>query len=155
MSIRIIEANLDNETHADHVLYLTNAYSMDPMGDGKPLSDDIQDNLIEGLKAMPTTLIFLAMDGSKPVGIATCFVGFSTFNARKLINIHDIGVLPSARGKGVGSQLIDAVSNKAIEMDCCKVTLEVLQNNAARRLYEREGFEYGDPFYYFMNKYLD
>jgi GNAT superfamily N-acetyltransferase len=155
MSLKIIEADLDNPTHAEHILFLTNTYAMDEMGGGKPLADEVQENLVEGMKAMPTTLVFIALKDEKPVGIANCFLGYSTFFAKQLINIHDLGVIPDARGQGVGGILIEAVTQKAKDLDCCKVTLEVLENNPARRLYEREGFKYGDPQYFFMNKYLE
>lgn len=155
MSLKIIEADLDNSEHAEHILFLTNTYAMDIMGGGKPLKDSVQQNLVEGMRKMPTAVVFIAYEYDKPVGIANCFYGYSSFYAKKLINIHDLGVVPEARGKGVGAALIQAVTDKAKATDCCKVTLEVLENNPARRLYEREGFEYGDPHYFFMSKYLD
>ena len=36
----------------------------------------------------------------RAVGLALCFVGFSSFKARPLINIHDIAVRPEVRGQG-------------------------------------------------------
>ena len=154
MIVSIIEANLENPIHTEHILYLTNTYAKDIMGGGKPLSDFVQENLIEGLKAAMNSIHFIAYEDGLPIGIANCFVGYSTFYAKKLINIHDLGVIPTARGKGVGKALIDRVTEKAKEMDCCKVTLEALENNPARRLYEREGFEYGDPKFFFMTKLI-
>lgn len=154
MSLKIIEADLENPLHTDHILYLTNMYSKDVMGGGDALPDFVQENMISGLKEMPSSLVFLACDEENPIGVANCFIGYSTFYAKKLINIHDLGVIPEGRGKGVGKALIKAVVTKAKELDCCKVTLEVLENNPARRLYEREGFEYGDPKFYFMTKMI-
>lgn len=155
MSIQIIEADLDNPEHEDHIIYLTNTYALSEMGGGKPLSDEVKKNLVSGMRAMSTAIVFIALKDEQPVGIANCFLGYSTFYAKQLINIHDLGVIPEARGNGIGGQLIQAVTDKAKELDCCKVTLEVLKNNPARRLYERQGFEYGDPPYFFMNKYLE
>ncbi len=75
------------------------------------------------------------------MGIAVCFIGFSTFAARPLINIHDLAVLPEGRGNGVGRKLLTAVERKAREMNCCKVTLEVLENNRrALKVYAAAGF---------------
>ncbi|GAB5410474.1 MAG: GNAT family N-acetyltransferase [Balneolaceae bacterium] len=154
MEIRIIEADLDNEVHGREILFLTNTYAQDIMGGGKSLSEDVQENLIEGLRTTPNSLIFIAYYEKKPVGIANCFIGYSTFYAKKLINIHDLGVIPEARGKGIGKALIRGITEKAEQLDCCKVTLEVLENNPARNLYEREGFEYGDPKFLFMTKLI-
>lgn len=154
MNLNIAEANLNNKTEARHVLFLTNTYALDIMGGGKPLSNYVQEHLIDGLKATPNSLIYLAYIDNNPVGIATCFIGYSTFYAKNLINIHDLGVIPEARGMGVGKALIETVVKKANEMDCCKVTLEVLENNPARNLYEREGFEYGEDKFLFMTKMM-
>ncbi len=153
--MKVIQADLSNSDHCSAILGLTNMYAMDPMGGGKPLKPYVVENLISELKAFDNALIFLAYDGEMAVGVANCFVGFSTFYAKKLINIHDLAVSSEVRGRGVGMSLIEKVKEKAKEMDCCKVTLEVLENNEARRLYERAGFEYGDDDrYLFMSYYL-
>jgi ribosomal protein S18 acetylase RimI-like enzyme len=50
-------------------------------------------------------------------------------------------VLPAFRGKRVGGRLIEAVEGKARELGCCKLTLEVMDNNdRALRAYEAAGF---------------
>lgn len=140
-TIEIIEADLSRADHQNSVLDLIDAYSSDPMGNGKPLPVDVKKALIPGLQKHPTTLIFLAWLKGEAVGIAVCFIGFSTFAARPLINIHDLAVLPGQRGRGVGRQILDAVECKARAMGCCKVTLEVLENNRrAMKVYAAAGF---------------
>ena len=137
----VVEADLALPPHAAAVLAMLDAYSADPMADGHPLSAEARANVITGLRAHPTTLVFLAFRGSEPVGIATCFGGFSTFAAKPLINVHDFYVAPSRRGRGIGRALLAAVERKARAMGCCKLTLEVLENNTpARRLYGSCGF---------------
>jgi ribosomal protein S18 acetylase RimI-like enzyme len=75
------------------------------------------------------------------VGVAVCIGGFSTFAGRPLINVHDLAVMPTHRGRGIGRRLLEAVAERARQTGCCKVTLEVRTSNAdARRLYERLGF---------------
>lgn len=154
MNINVIQANLEEEKHAEAIVSINNSYAMDIMGGGKPLSNEVQTTMIAGMKSFHGTLVFLAQSEDRFIGVANCFMGYSTFFAKPLINIHDLAVLPEARGKGVGKKLIEAVTRKAEELGCCKVTLEVLENNPARGLYEREGFEYGDPKFFFMTKYL-
>lgn len=140
-SVEMVEADLNREDHQKAVVYLIDAYAMDPMGNGGPLTGDVKKALIPGLKKHPTTLILLAFLNGHAVGIAVCFVGFSTFAARPLINIHDLAVLPAYRGDGVGKLLLDGVERKARDMGCCKVTLEVLENNRrAMKIYEAAGF---------------
>lgn len=140
-SVEIVEADLDRMDHQHAVVDLIDAYAMDSMGKGGPLPGDVKDALIPGLKKHPTTLIFLGIVNSQAVGIAVCFIGFSTFAARPLINVHDLAVLPAYRGNGVGRLLLAGVERKAREMGCCKVTLEVLENNRrAMNVYAAAGF---------------
>ncbi len=94
----------------------------------------------------PTTLVFLAFHEDRPVGIATCFVGFSTFSARPVINIHDLHVAATHQRRGLGRRLLQAVEDKARALGCSKLTLEVQEHNrAALALYGRLGF--GDGRY--------
>jgi GNAT superfamily N-acetyltransferase len=137
----IVEADLSRLDHQRDVVALTDAYARDPMGNGAPLPQEVIERLIPGLRGHPTTLILLAYSGPEAVGIATCFLGFSTFRGRPLVNVHDLAVLPGHRGGGIGRRLLEAVERKARALGCCKVTLEVLENNAvARRLYAGAGF---------------
>ncbi len=140
-SVEIIEADLNRTDHQNAVLHLVDAYAMDPMGNGGPLPADVRKALIPGLKKHPTTLIFLAFQKGQAAGIAVCFIGFSTFAARPVINIHDLAVLPGHRGSGIGRQLLAEVEGKARGMGCCKVTLEVLENNhRALKVYAAAGY---------------
>lgn len=140
MTVEIVEADLDRVEHQRAVVAMIDAYAADPMGSGRPLPDSVRAALVPGLRRHPTTLILLAYDAGVPVGIAVCFHGFSTFAAKPLINIHDLAVVPSRRGQGIGRQLLAAVEQKARLLGCCKVTLEVAEHNRARRLYEAAGF---------------
>jgi GNAT superfamily N-acetyltransferase len=137
----IVVANLDDPEHQRAIVTLTAAYALDAMGNGAPLTAEVLDRLIPGLREHPTAIIFLAYVDGKAAGIATCFLGFSTFAARPLINIHDLAVLPEYRGQGLGRALLDAVERNARLRRCCKVTLEVQENNhRARRVYKAAGF---------------
>lgn len=139
--LKIFIADLDLPLHQQAILDLLNMYSSDVMGDGKPLSEYAHKHLIDGLKAMPTTLVFLAFVKEKPVGMAICFRGFSTFAAIPLINIHDFAVMPEWRSRGIGHQLLKAVEAHAIATGCCKLTLEVQEKNTkAQAVYRSFGF---------------
>ncbi len=152
--LNIIEADFSNKQHADAVLHVTNEYAKDPMGLGAGLPEDIQQTLIDEIKKFPVWFSLIAFYDEEPAGIANCVYSFSTFNAAKVINVHDLAVLKSFRSKGIGEALLAAVEKKAKETDCCKITLEVREDNRARNLYERMDFEYGDPKMFFMSKYL-
>ena len=137
----ILQADLRRPDHQAAVVAITAAYALDRMANGAPLPPDVLERLIPGLQAHPTTLVFLAAVGGQFVGLATCFVGFSTFAARPVVNLHDLCVLDSHRGQGIGRALLQAVEQAAVERACAKVTLEVLEHNRpARSLYESLGF---------------
>jgi ribosomal protein S18 acetylase RimI-like enzyme len=158
--MHVLVADFDDPAHARAIVDLTDAYARDPLGGGKPLGADVRARLVAGLRATPGCFVLLAFDGDAAVGIATCMTGFSTFAARPLVNVHDLAVLPSHRGRGVGLALLDAVAERARRQGCRKVTLEVLENNPARRLYERAGFRtpvYGEGFgaALFLERVLD
>ena len=158
--VTVIEAALDEPQHQEAILHLINAYARDPMGDGRDLPAAVRDRLIPGLQQHPTSLVFLAFDDAIPVGVAVCFVGFSTFAARPLINIHDLAVMPDSRGRGIGRLLLERVEAKGRELGCCKLTLEVREDNhRAQRLYQRFGFgdmpsELGPVRNWFLQKRL-
>lgn len=144
MTAQIVEADLSRTDHQEAVLGMIAAYAADPMGNGAPLPEDVMERLIPGLRNHPTTLILLAYVEGQPVGIAACFIGFSTFYARPVVNIHDLAIRPDCRGRGIGRHLLEAVAEKARQLGCCKVTLEVHEGNLlAKRLYEAAGFAPG------------
>jgi len=136
-------ADYTDAADATRVVALLDSYARDPMGGGKALSDDVRERLVPGLAAHQGAFSLLAFDGDEALGLANCITGFSTFAARPLVNIHDMAVLPKARGKGVGRALMLAVEAEARTRGACKITLEVLSGNAAAKgLYASLG--YGD-----------
>src|SRR5512139_1987471 len=141
-------ADLGSPADATAVVAVLDSYASDPRGGSRPLSAEVKARLIPGLRTHPTTRVWLAFDGSEPIGLCVGFLGFSTFRARPLLNIHDLAVVPGRRGAGVGRALLTAAEAHARESGCCKLTLEVQDDNhPARTLYERFGFRdvvYGD-----------
>jgi ribosomal protein S18 acetylase RimI-like enzyme len=68
-------------------------------------------------------------------------MGFSTFKARPLINIHDIVVIEDYRGLQLSQLMLKKVEEVARVRNCCKLTLEVLQGNeVAQNAYDKFGF---------------
>lgn len=139
--MQVRAADLADAGDAGAVVSLLDAYARDPRGGGVPLSEQVRARLIPGLRVHPTTCAWLAFDGQQAIGVCVAFLGFSTFQARPLLNIHDLAVLPAARGAGVGGALLAAAEAHARAAGCCKLTLEVQEDNApARSLYARFGF---------------
>lgn len=152
--ITIVEAEFTNRDHIEGYLAMTSHYANDKMGMGRRLTEKEQSRLIDELKAYSGKRCFLAYSGSECVGIATCFYGFSTFYASRLLNIHDLAVHSDFRGNGIGKALLAKVEDVAKDEGLCKITLEVREDNPAKKLYERTGFSTGDHTMFFMSKEL-
>jgi len=141
-NFRIREADLADTDDAQAVVQVLDSYASDPRGGGVPLAADVRERLVPMLRAHPTTLALLAFSDAAPVGLSIGFWGFSSFRALPLLNIHDLAVVPAWRGKGVGRALLAAAEERARGRGCCKLTLEVQDDNTpARILYERFGFQ--------------
>ena len=134
-------ANYGNAADAAAVVAMLDAYASDPAGGGEPLSDFAKLNLVRELAARPQIYSVLAFDGEQPVGLVNCIEGFSSFACRPLVNVHDVAVLASHRGRGIAEQMLSLAEVIAVERGAVKMTLEVLSGNApAKKLYERIGF---------------
>jgi ribosomal protein S18 acetylase RimI-like enzyme len=123
------------------VVDLLDAYARDPAGGGEGLSAFARERLVPELSRRPWAFSVLAFDGETPVGLVNCLEGFSTFKGRPLVNVHDVAVLASHRGRGIAEAMLAEVERIARERGACKLTLEVLSGNGpAMRLYQRIGF---------------
>ncbi len=140
-TITTLRANYADPRHAAALVMLLNAYASDPAGGGEALSTFARENLVSSLAARPQAYSVLAFDGDQAVGLVNCIEGFSTFACRPLVNVHDVAVLASHRGRGIAEQMLAEAEAIARERGAVKLTLEVLSGNrSAMRLYQRMGF---------------
>lgn len=139
--MELFEADLTNAQHANAVVFLLNSYASSPEGGGKPLPDEVQENLANALQKRPEAVVVLAFEDEEPVGLVICMEGFSTFSCKPLMNIHDVFVAATFRGQGVSRRLFERVEDIAKARGCCKLTLEVLEGNqVAQAAYSKFGF---------------
>jgi len=142
LAVDINVVDFKNPKHCRAWLELLDMYANDPMGGGLPLSEDAKSRLCGDLAGWPGALSLIAWDEGEAVGLLNAFLGYSTFKARPLMNVHDIAVRPQWRGKGVGRALVVELESQARAKGCCKLTLEVLTGNQrARDAYIKFGFE--------------
>lgn len=141
MTPHILLADYHNEQHAAAIVQLMMHYAEDPMGGGEALHPEVQQRLVKAMSERPGIYTLLAWHAGEPVGLLNAVEGFSTFAARPLLNIHDVVVLASHRGQGIGQGLLAAAEQLARDHNCCKLTLEVLEGNQrAQQLYRQAGF---------------
>ena len=137
----IVIADLSLHSHATAIIYLLNEYAKDEMGGGAELSAFVKDNLIAELCKRQGVHVVLAFEAAVPAGMAVCFEGFSTFACKPLLNIHDIVVAKQYRGHGISKRLLAKAEEIALNLGCCKLTLEVLEGNmVAQAAYKASGF---------------
>ena len=145
-SLYVTEINYNLESHRLALRELLSDYGkeMQARGDGGApgLSASVKLRIVEEMKKRPTIHCVLAFADTAPAGLIVAIEGFSTFAALPLLNIHDVVVSPAFRGQGISKKLLKEAENIARRIGCCKLTLEVQENNQrARHLYEKNGFE--------------
>ena len=140
--VDILRADYTDPRHRSAIPYLLNAYAKGLLGFKKNIKGHVLDALVPGLEQTRNALVLLVRTDRDYVGMAICFLGFSTFHAKPLINIHDFMVLEDFRKQGIGRALLGKIETIARDMGCCKITLEVQENNTtARKLYRSSGFK--------------
>jgi ribosomal protein S18 acetylase RimI-like enzyme len=128
---------------ADTVLLtdLLDLYARELLDDERGLPEARAQDAVRGLRTMPGTLALFAYLAKEPVGMAICLMSYSTFRAAPVLNVHDLMVRAEFRGRGVANELLRRAEREAENRGCCKVTLEVREDNQrARRLYHRRGY---------------
>ena len=147
--------DFENPMHLTALVDLTNHYMTDPMGEAPPLNKIEQLRLVDGLANHPSALVLFILYRGEIVGLATCFIPFSTFNVKPYLYIHDLVVYSDYRNKGLGKALMEKLIELSTERDYCKITLEVREDNfQAQGLYYSLGFEECTPTMLFWTKTL-
>ena len=104
-------------------------YMSDPMGDAHPLDEEEQDKLAKMMLAHNHAEMLLMSYQNRYVGLLTFFELISTFKVKPYLYIHDVIVHRDFRGLGLGKQLMLELIRVAEDRGCCKVTLEVREDN--------------------------
>lgn len=152
-NIEVIQGDLRKKNDAEAMLKMLDAYMHDPMGGEQSLKDEIARKNIEGLQNQANYVFFLAYYNGSLAGLANCFINFSTFKAKQLINIHDFAVDVKFRRKGIGEAMMNRIVDYCNTNDMCKITLEVRHDNlGAQNLYRKMGFVECEPAMYFWEK---
>ncbi|MES2017595.1 MAG: GNAT family N-acetyltransferase [Pseudomonadota bacterium] len=95
------------------------------------------------------SVLFIAHEGTEPVGIAQLYPSFSSVSLGRIYILNDLFVSEFGRRKGVGSKLISAVVDYAKTVGAIRVGLSTaFTNTSAQALYEAEGWERDDDFFY-------
>ncbi len=140
--IEIVESNYTADGHEEFIAELLDEYAANITGGGIGLPEYAKANVVKELEKRGNIHTVMAFVDGKPAGLVISIEGFSTFACKPLLNIHDVIVSPRYRERGIAKMMLGKVEEIALRSGCCKLTLEVLEGNAAaRNLYESAGFK--------------
>lgn len=115
--------------------------------------------LYEDLLTKPDTLLLLAVVDDKPIGyglthvmpVADSWIEDTWTTGDRIGEIESLSVLPSYRGSGLGSELLDRLESHLHERGVDDLILGALAGNSdAIRLYERRGYQ---PTWLYLSKF--
>lgn len=136
----------------------------DSMPELAPYVDDgqtwaVRSAMYAELLAKPDTILFLATDGDSPVGyglahvlaVAETWIADTWRTGGRIGEIESLAVLPSHRGQGIGTRLLDALERELASIGVRDLILGVLAgNDDAIRLYRRRGYR---PTWAYMSRF--
>ena len=96
------------------------------------------------------SVVFIAHDGSAPVGIAQLYPSYSSASLARIFILNDLFVHEAGRRKGVASKLLAAVEGYAWAHGAVRVTLNVARENApGQALYKAQRWSQDTQFFMF------
>jgi GNAT superfamily N-acetyltransferase len=108
-------------------------------GHGEAMRATVEDIRRDGFGPGALFHSLLAQREGKPMGLALYFYIYSTWQGRPALYVEDLIVDASARGLGVGTELMRALAKIAMARGCSKLELSVSEENTARVFYEGLG----------------
>jgi len=132
-----VTVRLAEPADAGAIAALIAVLASDPGEPGEVSTDYIAEVLGKG-----SCRALLAMRGEGVLGVLNLSYHPSFYHAADACLIEELVVSSGARNEGVGSRLLEHAIQMAQAHGCAEISLAVLTSNAAaRRFYERHGFE--------------
>lgn len=93
------------------------------------------------------SVLFLAHENDVLIGFTQLYPSFSSISLARVLILNDLFVVPSARKKGVGRDLLAAATGFAKTIGAVRLSLSTAKiNKAAQSLYETCGWKQEDEF---------
>ena len=97
------------------------------------------------------SVIYLALAGGTPAGMAQLYPSLSSVSMRPIWILNDLFVAPEARGRGVGRRLMERCRELARASGAVRVELTTERTNTtAQALYEAVGYARDEVFYKYL-----
>ncbi|QTD43304.1 GNAT family N-acetyltransferase [Sporosarcina sp. Te-1] len=122
-----------------------------------------QDSDLEGAKAFlkerfekEDSVIFVGKDDGKYVGFTQLYPTFSSVSMKRVWILNDLFVEAQARKQGIGEMLLRQAKAYAIGTGAKSISLSTaLDNESAKKLYEKNGYERDVQFYQYELLVMD
>ena len=93
------------------------------------------------------SVIFLALDGSSPIGFTQLYPSFSSTAMGRILILNDLFVIASTRRRGAGAALLGAAASYGRRIGAIRLELSTEHTNvAAQALYEAVGWQRDTTF---------
>ncbi len=109
------------------------------------------ENFLQSRLTHSESVIFIALENEKAIGFTQLYPGFSSIAMKPAWILNDLFVLDSARGQGIGEELIQAAIKFAKGTGASSLSLETAQDNPAHKLYERLGWKLSSYKHYSLS----
>ncbi len=93
------------------------------------------------------SILFLAFEGDDGIGFTQLYPTYSSVTMEPFYILNDLYVKPEARRIGIGSQLLLAAQQFALETNQKGLELATAKDNPAQRLYEKLGWTKDEEFF--------
>lgn len=139
MSFTLRKATVNDTDTILHLIALLAEYEKEPESAIATKEDIIR----YGFSENPLFYCILAEKEHDIVGFALYFLTYSTWQGKPGVYLEDLFVKPESRGLGIGKALMKAVANHGVELNCTRMTWQVLDwNTPSIEFYEQCGARY-------------
>ena len=121
---------------------------------GQPSNlQESRDFLAQRLNLNESAIFFAQDEHDETLGFVQLYPTFSSISARRTWLLNDLYATDAARGRGVGTVLLDAAREFVISTGAKGILLETGRDNkGAQRLYEAQGYVRDTGYYtYYLN----
>ncbi|AEE18177.1 GNAT family N-acetyltransferase [Dokdonia sp. 4H-3-7-5] len=107
--------------------------------------------LTERLSHNESTILIAFHDSeeTEAVGFTQLYPLFSSVSMERMLLLNDLYIIPTHRGKGIGTLLINSAKELCTSSHQKGIVLQTETTNPAQQLYERLGFNKDPDLHYF------
>lgn len=131
--------------HAGTVAALLTAFNTE-FDTPVPALEDLR-RRFAAMLASPAAILLLSGEESSPRGFALVTLRPTPYSDGPLAVLDELYVVPSARGRGLGSELLAAVEEELLARGCPELHIDVDEGDEdTRRFYVAHGYRNAEPW---------